>query len=91
MYGQRNFMIIDVADLGLVDFTQVLETSPDTVRKSVDGTRTFLKWEGEGVPSSVDAVPSKQGPVSYEDMLAILATEEWTKPFDPSQMMGPQD
>jgi hypothetical protein len=91
MYGQRNFMIIEVSDLGLVDFTQVLETSPETVRKSVDGTKTFLKWEGDGVPSSIAALPWKQGPLSYEEMLALLATPEWTKPFDLSDMFGSQD
>ena len=28
----------------LVDFDEVLETSIDTVRKSVDGTKTFVKY-----------------------------------------------
>lgn len=79
MYTSRNFMIIDVAELGSVDFSQVLETSQDTVRRSVDGTRTFLKWDGDSVPSSVDALQSKQGPLTYNEMIAVLSTEEWTK------------
>ena len=80
MYGQRNFMVIGVGDLGSVDFSQVLETSAETVRKSVDGTKTFVKWDGESVPQSVDAIQSKEGPYTYEEMLAILATPEWTDP-----------
>ena len=43
---ERTFLIIPVSELSKVDFTQVLETSPDTVRRSVDGTKTFIKWEG---------------------------------------------
>lgn len=86
MYGQRNFMVIDVAELGSVDFSQVLETSADTVRKSVDGTKTFVKWDGEGVPPSVEALQSKQGPLTYEEMMSLLATEEWTKPVTPHEV-----
>ena len=35
-YDNRGFMIFNVSELGTIDFTQVLETSVDTVRKSVD-------------------------------------------------------
>jgi hypothetical protein len=82
MYGERNFMVIGVADLGSVDFSQVLETSAETVRKSVDGTKTFVKWDGGAVPQSVDAIQSKEGPYTYEEMLAMLSTEEWTRPME---------
>jgi hypothetical protein len=88
MYGQRNFMIIDVAELGSVDFSQVLETSADTVRKSVDGTKTFVKWDGDIVPPSVDALAFKLGPLSYEEITPILASEEWTKPINLDQLSG---
>ncbi len=83
MYGQRNFMIISVDDLGSVNFSEVLETSPDTVRRSVDGTRTFVKWDGESVPPSVDSVESKEGPYGYDEMVALLSGPEWTKPISP--------
>ena len=42
----------------LVDFDEVLETSIDTVRKSVDGTKTFVKYTGE-MPPSVVAIEDK--------------------------------
>ena len=53
-YNNRQFMIFSVTELPNIDFTQVKETSIDTVRKSVDGTKTFVKWDGEEIPSSVD-------------------------------------
>jgi hypothetical protein len=71
-------MIFNTAELPQIDFTQVLETSEDTVRKSVDGGKTFVKWNGDNVPSSVEALITKEGPYTYEEMLAILATAEWT-------------
>jgi hypothetical protein len=78
-YETREFMIFNVSELDQIDFTQVHETSQDTVRKSVDETKTFVKWDGE-TPSSVASLTTKEGPYTYEEILNILATEEWTDP-----------
>jgi hypothetical protein len=77
-YSNRQFMIFNVSELSSIDFTQVLETSIDTVRKSIDETKTFVKWDGETIPSSVDSLTTKEGPYTYEEMLNILGTSEWT-------------
>jgi hypothetical protein len=79
-YNNRHFMIFSVTELPNIDFTQVHETSIDTVRKSVDETRTFVKWDGDNIPSSVEALTTKEGPYTYEEILIILSTEEWTNP-----------
>ena len=79
-YESRKFMIFNVSELELIDFTQVCETSAETVRKSVDGTKTFVKWDSVEMPSSVEALTTKEGPYTYEEILTILATEEWTDP-----------
>lgn len=78
-------MIFSVTELDSVDFTEVLETSVDTVRKSVDQSKTFVKWNGDTVPASVDALTTKEGPYTYDEILVILATDEWT---DPNPIMG---
>jgi len=77
-YEHRNFMIFNVSELDSVDFTQVLETSKDTVRKSIDETKTFVKWEGDNTPTSVDSLTTKEGPYTYNEILTILSTPEWT-------------
>ena len=77
-YNNRQFMIFSVTELNQVDFTQVCETSIDTVRKSVDELKTFVKWDGETVPTSVNGLTTKEGPYTYEEILEILSTEEWT-------------
>ena len=79
-YETRNFMIFNISELSNIDFTQVLETSIDTVRKSVDETKTFVKWDGT-TPTSVEALLTKEGPYTYEEILVILATEEWSAPM----------
>jgi len=45
MYDQRNFVIFSLTEIDKINFTQVLETSADTLRKSVDGTKSFIKWD----------------------------------------------
>jgi hypothetical protein len=78
-YESREFMIFSVTELSQIDFTQVCETSEETVRKSVDGTKTFVKWDGV-TPECVANLTTKEGPYTYEEILVILATPEWTDP-----------
>ena len=80
-YNNRQFMIFSTTELNQVDFTQVCETSIDTVRKSTDELKTFVKWDGETIPTSVDDLTTKEGPYTYEEILEILSTEEWTSPI----------
>ena len=79
-YNNRHFMIFSVTELPNIDFTQVNETSAETVRKSIDGTKTFVKWDGDNIPSSVETLTTKEGPYTYEEILIILSTEEWVSP-----------
>ena len=78
-YDGRKFMIFSVTELNQIDFTQVLETSEDTVRKSVDGLKTFVKWDND-MPECVSNLTTKEGPYTYDEILEILATPEWTDP-----------
>lgn len=74
----RNFMIFNVSELEEINFDEVLETGVETVRKSIDGSLTFVKWEGDTVPASVNNLATKQGPYSYEEMLIILSDSAWS-------------
>jgi hypothetical protein len=78
-YESRKFMIFNISELDIIDFTQVCETSKDTVRKSVDGLKTFVKWDGD-TPECVANLATKEGPYTYEEILAIMDTPEWTDP-----------
>jgi hypothetical protein len=71
-------MIFNVSEVDSVNFNEVLETSQDTIRKSVDETKTFVKWDGETTPTSVDSLTTKEGPYTYNEILTILSTPEWT-------------
>lgn len=78
-YDNREFMIFNVSELNQINFVQVLETSADTVRRSVDGTKTFVKWDGP-IPQCVIDLSTSEGPYTYDEILTILSTPEWTEP-----------
>lgn len=51
-YDNRRYLIIPTSITGSVDFNQVHETSAETLRLSVDGTQTFVKYEVTEVTAS---------------------------------------
>jgi hypothetical protein len=85
-YADRRFVIFDVTELPLIDFSQVYETSINTVRKSVDETKTFVKFDLP-TPSSVLSLTTKSIEYTYEEILQILATPEWTDPLPESNII----
>jgi hypothetical protein len=74
----RNYVIIDASEVSSVDFDQVLETSADTLRYNLAGTKTFVKFEGD-TPSFLEGKTAN----THSEMLEILAGEEWTSPIEP--------
>ena len=80
MYDNRRYVVFPVSELNLINFDQVMETDSTTVRKSIDGTKTFVKYDLP-MPSSVASVQNKSQEYIHDDFLEILATEEWTEPF----------
>jgi hypothetical protein len=82
MYENRQFAIFSTTELNQIDFTEVLETSAETVRKSTDGSLTFVKWDGETPPPSVEALETIEGYYTYTEMLDILSGEEWTEALE---------
>ena len=44
-FANRRWLIIPTTLTGSIDFNQVLESSPESLRLSVDVTKTFIKYE----------------------------------------------
>ena len=77
---EQNFIIFNVNELLNIDFNEVLETSINTVRKSVDEQKTFVQWEGE-IPECVISLTTKEGPYTNTEIIEILNTPEWIIPM----------
>jgi len=82
MYENRSFAIFSTTEIDQVDFSLVCETSADTLRKSVDETKTFVKWDGGVAPDFVSELTTLEGPYTYTEILEILSTPEWSAPME---------
>lgn len=74
----KTFAIFLSSELYVINFDEVLETSLETVRKSIDSTKTFVKWYGN-TPNSVLQLTTIEGFYTLEQILEIVKTSEWNK------------
>ena len=72
-YNKRKYVIIDKDEVASVDFTQVMETSADTLRYSKNGNKTFVKYTGDQ-PSFL----SGKTEYTHSEILTELTGVEWT-------------
>ena len=74
-FANRRWVIIDKDEVSSVDFTQVLEHSARFLRYSLDGSKTFVKYEG-----SQPSFLSGKTEYGHSEILAILndTDGEWT-------------
>ena len=75
--SDRQYVIINAADVSSVNFDDVLETSGDTLRYNVAGDQTFVKYEG-AKPRCLYGKDT----LSHSAMLTVLDTEAWTAPME---------
>ena len=75
--SNRKWAIITLADYTdeqLQDLvTKAIQTSVSTLRRSVDGTKAILKWDGD-TPEGFEGMNI----YSHSEISAVLATREWT-------------
>ena len=70
----RQYVILNADEVSSIDFDQVFENSADTLRFSVDGSKTFVKFEGSA-PTFLSGKPAH----SHSEILEILSGSEWTE------------
>ena len=79
-YSDRTYSTVLTSGIGSVDFSQVMETSADTVRKSVDETQFVLKWKTVDWPSFISPsgsmVPTWSG--SHAECLNVMTGSFWS-------------
>jgi len=77
-YVDRKWAIITLADYTdeqLEDLiTKAIQTSVSTLRKSVDGTKAILKWDGD-TPEGFEGMTA----YSHSEIRTTLSTSEWTE------------
>ena len=76
-HNNKTYAIAPIAELNNVDYSEVQQTSADTVRKNVAETEFVLKWEGD-IPSSVSVITPTIPTYTHEEILSVMATDVWT-------------
>lgn len=76
----REYVIFNVSEIDKVDFSQVLETSKDTIRTSYTGEYTFIKFDTGSTPSFLKDLTTIQGMYNHSEILELMNTPEWSKP-----------
>lgn len=75
------YIIVNIADLPNVDFSQVAETSEQTIRKSLDETQFVLKYEHDEIPTFIsDGTITPVSTLTHSETLILMASAEWSEP-----------
>ena len=70
----RTYAIINISDLSNIDFTQVIETSKDTIRKSLDELKFIIKYNTE--PSFItNGTITPLQTLTHIEALALVKTD----------------
>jgi hypothetical protein len=73
----RLYAILTVLEAEKIDFTQVKETSIETIRKSIDGLLTFVEFDCDNIAEFLEPLQVIKV-VTYDELISILSTSEWT-------------
>ena len=80
MHNVKTYAVIESVDLELIDFSQINETSKDTIRKSIDNTEFVIKWQEGYIPTFItDSSVIPVGTYDHHAILELMATPEWSE------------
>ena len=79
MHNNRTYAVINLTDIGLIDFSQVGETSASTIRKSLDDTQFVIKWEQGYTPTFINNPVVPVETYDHHAILELMATPQWSE------------
>jgi hypothetical protein len=78
--NNKTYAIINLTDIGLIDFSQIAQSSASTVRKSLDNTQFVIKWEEGYEPTFIaDGAVIPVGIYTHSECLELMATDKWSE------------
>tara|TARA_R100000231_G_scaffold138902_1_gene118468 strand:- start:6925 stop:7158 length:234 start_codon:yes stop_codon:yes gene_type:complete len=72
-FSNRKWVIVNVSDITEEMIISAIQSSMDTLRKSLDGTKAILKWDGD-TPTCFDGMTT----YNHSEILTELAKSTWT-------------
>ena len=72
-YSNRKWVIVNVSDITEEMIDSSIQSSMDTLRKTLDGSKAILKFDGD-TPSCFDGLTT----YNHSEILEELAKSDWT-------------
>ena len=72
-YSNRKWVILNVSDITDEMIASAIQSSMDTLRKTLDGSKAILKFDGD-TPSCFDGLTT----YNHSEILEELAKSDWT-------------
>ena len=79
MHNTRTYAVINLTDVGLIDFSQVGQSSASTIRKSLDDTQFVIKWEEGYTPTFINNPVVPVETYDHHAILELMATPQWSE------------
>ena len=77
----ETYATINIADLPLIDFAQIGETSENTIRKSLDELQFIIKWNTE--PTFItDGTVTPLQILTHAEAVKLMNTLAWSLPLE---------
>ena len=78
MYNNKTYGVINIFDIGLIDFSQIAQSSASTVRRSLDETKFIIKWSTEP-DFIVNGTITPLETHTHETVLTLMSTSQWSE------------
>jgi hypothetical protein len=72
-FENRKWVIINVSDITEEMISSAIQSSMDTLRKTLDGSKAILKWDGD-TPSCFDGLTT----YTHSEIRTELAKSDWS-------------
>ena len=76
MFENRKYVVFNTSETGSINFSQIMESSVNTLRLNNSGSKTFVKYEGSQ-PSSVAGLSSKSNEYTHTQTRNVITGGEW--------------
>jgi len=76
-YSNRRYVTFNISEKDDINYSEVYETSQDSLRLSTDTSSSFVKYEIPQ-PTSVSSLTTKSQEYTYSEFITLLATPAWS-------------
>lgn len=76
-YSNRRYVTFNISEKDDINYSEVYETSQDSLRLSTDTSSSFVKYEIPQ-PTSVNSLTTKSQEYTYSEFITLLATPAWS-------------